>query len=273
MRAGRRSKTRHSEPSRPHRSSSKLSRQPKRSQSVAKAPWPNAGRYSLASRLGFVAAFVTILAVTVDPALRAALAVTVDPALRAARIYFGVDPMGQRLGAIEPWAPGKKPRRFATVTLATQQPAAAPPGTRPGVLGVLPAAGVAAEAPAPASVTPPAKPQHRGEVASASFKPVRFGPAANLTAPANQSSDSKDMSVAQADSQPLRLPRLLARLFGGGSDEEEDAETAAASAKAAANSRTPAVALRHVANLAIAARKGIKPAPPSLAHGGFANRF
>src|SRR5215831_6024606 len=261
MRAGRRSKTRHSEPSRPHRSSSKLSRQPKRSQSVAKAPWPNAGRYSLASRLGFVAAFVTILAVTVDPALR------------AARIYFGVDPMGQRLGAIEPWAPGKKPRRFATVTLATQQPAAAPPGTRPGVLGVLPAAGVAAEAPAPASVTPPAKPQHRGEVASASFKPVRFGPAANLTAPANQSSDSKDMSVAQADSQPLRLPRLLARLFGGGSDEEEDAETAAASAKAAANSRTPAVALRHVANLAIAARKGIKPAPPSLAHGGFANRF
>src|SRR6516165_10159652 len=191
MRAGRRSETRHSEPSRPHRPSSRLSRQPKRSQPVAKAPWPNAGRYSLASRLGFVAAFVTILAVTVDPALRATrIYFGVDPALRAARIYFGVDPMGQRLGAIEPSAPGKKPRRFATVTLATQQPAAAPPGARPGVLGVLPAAGVAAEAPAPASVTPPAKPRssihektlrlaaHRGEVASASFKPMRFGPAA-----------------------------------------------------------------------------------------------
>src|SRR6516165_6325672 len=36
-------------------------------------------------------------------------------------------------------------------------------------------------------------------------------------------------------------------------------------AKAAANSWTPAVALRHVANLAVAARKGIEPAP-SLAH-------
>jgi len=39
----------------------------------------------------------------------------------------------------------------------------------------------------------------------------------------------KDTSVAQADSQPLRLPGLLARLFGGGSDEEEDAATAALS--------------------------------------------
>src|SRR5262249_61002918 len=107
MRAGRRSKTRHSEPSRPHRSSSKLSRQPKRSQSVAKAPWPNAGRYSLASRLGFVAAFVTILAVTVDPAMRGTrVYFGVDPALRAARIYFRVGPMGRRLGGGGPGAPG-----------------------------------------------------------------------------------------------------------------------------------------------------------------------
>jgi len=30
----------------------------------------------------------------------------VDPTLRAARLYFGAAPMGQRLGAIEPWAPG-----------------------------------------------------------------------------------------------------------------------------------------------------------------------
>jgi spore germination cell wall hydrolase CwlJ-like protein len=33
-----------------------------------------------------------------------------DPALRAARLYFSLDPMGQRLGAIEPWAPGAEPR-------------------------------------------------------------------------------------------------------------------------------------------------------------------
>jgi hypothetical protein len=33
-----------------------------------------------------------------------------DPALRAARLYFSIDPMGQRLGAIEPWAPGEEPR-------------------------------------------------------------------------------------------------------------------------------------------------------------------
>src|SRR5262249_27261039 len=60
-------------------------------------------------------------------------------------------------------------------------------------------------------------------------------------------------------------------LFGGGSDEEEDGETAAPPAGAGAdaldlkahglssrfyfNSWTPAVALRHVANLAVAARK------------------
>jgi spore germination cell wall hydrolase CwlJ-like protein len=34
----------------------------------------------------------------------------VDPALRAARVYFSIDPMGQKLGAIEPWAPGEEPR-------------------------------------------------------------------------------------------------------------------------------------------------------------------
>jgi spore germination cell wall hydrolase CwlJ-like protein len=30
--------------------------------------------------------------------------------LRAARLYFGADPMGQKLGAMEPWAPGQEPR-------------------------------------------------------------------------------------------------------------------------------------------------------------------
>ncbi len=33
----------------------------------------------------------------------------VEPTLRAARIYFSVDPMGQKLGSIEPWAPGEAP--------------------------------------------------------------------------------------------------------------------------------------------------------------------
>ena len=37
-------------------------------------------------------------------------AADVDPSLRAARLYFNIDPMGQKLGAIEPWAPGEEPR-------------------------------------------------------------------------------------------------------------------------------------------------------------------
>ena len=36
-------------------------------------------------------------------------AADVDPSLRAARLYFSIDPMGQKLGAIEPWAPGEEP--------------------------------------------------------------------------------------------------------------------------------------------------------------------
>ncbi len=31
------------------------------------------------------------------------------PSLRAARLYFNVDPMGQTIGGIEPWAPGQEP--------------------------------------------------------------------------------------------------------------------------------------------------------------------
>jgi hypothetical protein len=34
----------------------------------------------------------------------------VNPSPQPARLYFGVDPMGQQLGAIEPWAPGAAPR-------------------------------------------------------------------------------------------------------------------------------------------------------------------
>ena len=56
-------------------------------------------------------------------------------------------------------------------------------------------------------------------------------------------SDGKGTSVARAESQPLRLPGLLARLFGGGKDEEEDGATAAAPAPAkTATSRKPAAA-------------------------------
>ena len=33
-----------------------------------------------------------------------------DPSLPAARVYFSVDPMGQKLGTMEPWAPGEEPR-------------------------------------------------------------------------------------------------------------------------------------------------------------------
>jgi spore germination cell wall hydrolase CwlJ-like protein len=33
-----------------------------------------------------------------------------NPSLRAARLYFSIDPMGQKLGTLEPWAPGSAPR-------------------------------------------------------------------------------------------------------------------------------------------------------------------
>jgi spore germination cell wall hydrolase CwlJ-like protein len=33
-----------------------------------------------------------------------------DPALRASRLYFSIDPMGQKLAALEPWAPGEEPQ-------------------------------------------------------------------------------------------------------------------------------------------------------------------
>ena len=36
-------------------------------------------------------------------------AADLNPTLRATRLYFGIDPMGQKLGAIEPWAPGEEP--------------------------------------------------------------------------------------------------------------------------------------------------------------------
>ena len=50
---------------------------------------------------------------------------------RTARLYFGVDPMGQKLGAIEPWAPGEEPRfdepRSPRATMPTSSWRACPP--------------------------------------------------------------------------------------------------------------------------------------------------
>src|SRR5262249_57344904 len=58
-----------------------------------------------------------------------------DTSLRAARLYFGVDPMGQKLGAIEPWAPGEEPRfevaDIAASNNANVKLAAVPPGPWP----------------------------------------------------------------------------------------------------------------------------------------------
>jgi hypothetical protein len=65
-----------------------------------------------------------------------------NPSLRAARLYFSIDPMGQKLGAIEPWAPGEEPRfeaadiaasNNANVKLAAVPPVPFPAG-EPGSL-------------------------------------------------------------------------------------------------------------------------------------------
>src|SRR6516164_9400732 len=55
----------------------------------------------------------------------------VDPSLRAARLYFSIDPMGQKLCAIEPWTPGEEPRfqeaEIAASNNANVKLAAVPP--------------------------------------------------------------------------------------------------------------------------------------------------
>lgn len=49
-----------------------------------------------------------------------------DPALRAARLYFSIDPMGQKLGAMEPWAPGEEPRFEEADVAVTAEPEGRP---------------------------------------------------------------------------------------------------------------------------------------------------
>src|SRR5437763_974069 len=66
----------------------------------------------------------------------------IDPRLRAARLYFSVDPMGQKLGSMEPWAPGEEP------TLESTETALGPAGAASFTLAALPSSTVTAAAPA-----------------------------------------------------------------------------------------------------------------------------
>jgi spore germination cell wall hydrolase CwlJ-like protein len=45
-----------------------------------------------------------------EPPKVASAGADANPALRTVRIYFNVDPMGQKLGTIQPWGPGEAPR-------------------------------------------------------------------------------------------------------------------------------------------------------------------
>ncbi len=73
-------------------------------------------------------------------------AADLDPALRAARLYFSIDPMGQKLGALVPWAPGEEPTlESADVAVNTDSVpananirlAALPPSAMPGQPGIM----------------------------------------------------------------------------------------------------------------------------------------
>jgi spore germination cell wall hydrolase CwlJ-like protein len=59
--------------------------------------------------------------------------VELGPALRIGRLYFSVDPMGQRLGSLEPWEPGEEPQ-FEEGT-GTNIPVASDPLVRPASPG------------------------------------------------------------------------------------------------------------------------------------------
>jgi spore germination cell wall hydrolase CwlJ-like protein len=58
-----------------------------------------------------------------------------DPSLRAGQVYFGTGPMGEKLGAIEPWRPGEAPRfedaDIAASNSANAKLAALPPQVWP----------------------------------------------------------------------------------------------------------------------------------------------
>jgi spore germination cell wall hydrolase CwlJ-like protein len=74
-------------------------------------------------------------------------AADVDPALRAARLYFSIDPMGQRLGALEPWGPGEEPT-LERVDVAVDPDAAPATGNATIKLAALPPASAVPDQPA-----------------------------------------------------------------------------------------------------------------------------
>jgi spore germination cell wall hydrolase CwlJ-like protein len=87
-----------------------------------------------------------------------------DPSLRAARLYFSIDPMGQKIATLQPWAPGQAPRFdngnassvVATLPVVPAEPAVSTPTM---VASVMPAPTLAKPAPGEeiklAALTPP----------------------------------------------------------------------------------------------------------------------
>jgi spore germination cell wall hydrolase CwlJ-like protein len=73
------------------------------------------------------------------------------PALRIGRLYFSVDPMGQKLGALQPWQPGEEPQfeqGGGTDLVAATDPLVRPatsPGESTFKLAALPSPGGAGE--------------------------------------------------------------------------------------------------------------------------------
>ena len=74
-------------------------------------------------------------------------AANVDPALRAARLYFSIDPMGQKLGGLEPWAPGEEPT-LESVDVAVNPDSAPATGNTTVKLAALPPASAVPDQPA-----------------------------------------------------------------------------------------------------------------------------
>jgi spore germination cell wall hydrolase CwlJ-like protein len=77
-----------------------------------------------------------------SPASLSFASADLDPKLRAVRLYFGVDPMGQKLSGMEPWAPGEEPK------VESAETALAPPASSAFTLAALSPSTVAAVAPA-----------------------------------------------------------------------------------------------------------------------------
>jgi spore germination cell wall hydrolase CwlJ-like protein len=91
-------------------------------------------------------------------------AADLDPSPRAAKLYFGVDPMGQKLGAMEPWAPGEEPR-LESPPIAESKPASAPVklAALPGASSMPEQYGVFRDAPVESTDLPPLQHRHGGE--------------------------------------------------------------------------------------------------------------